>query len=160
MKNLIKFTPENITELKENEIIVIGTNLAGIHGAGAAKFAHKRFGLKLGFGEGLDENSKCYAFPTKDEDIETLPLHVIKDKVLNLYSCAASNPNKIFLLTKVGCGLAGYKCEEIAEQFRNHKYIPENIIFPREFAEIIWNNYFQDKEQQDFIDLVEKLKYE
>lgn len=133
---MIKFTPENITELKENEIFVFGSNLAGKNGAGAALLASKKFGAEYGVGEGLTGN--CYAFPTKDKNIKTLPLSEIEKVINRFYLCVAANPDYKFLLTKVGCGLANYSPKEIAPLFAQFKYIPPNIIFPKEFYEIIY----------------------
>jgi hypothetical protein len=128
----MKYTPENITELKPNQVFVFGSNTAGIHGAGAARFAHKVFGAEFGVGIGM--TGKCYALPTKDENIWTLPLTEIQGYVIDFLDFAKENPDKTFLLTQIGCGLAGWTPEDIAPMFKNH---PNNVIIPREFHEII-----------------------
>jgi hypothetical protein len=128
----MKYTPEYITELKPNEIFVFGSNLAGIHGAGAARLAHKVFGAEWGKGVGITD--KCYALPTKDNDLWTLPLTRIQEYVIDFLDYAKENPDKTFLVTQVGCGLAGWTPEDIAPMF---KVYTKNVILPKEFHEII-----------------------
>ena len=128
----MKYTPDHITELKPNEVFVFGSNLAGIHGAGAARFAHKVFGAKFGVGIGM--TGRCYALPTKDENIWTLPLTEIQGYVMDFLDYAIENPDKIFLVTKIGTGLAGWTPENIAPMFKDH---PNNVIIPKEFHEVI-----------------------
>ena len=128
----MKYTPDHITELKPNEVFVFGSNLAGIHGAGAARFAHKVFGAKFGVGIGM--TGRCYALPTKDENIWTLPLTEIQGYVMDFLDYAIENPDKIFLVTQIGCGLAGWTPENIAPMFKDH---PNNVIIPKEFHEVI-----------------------
>src|SRR5438046_1242941 len=96
-----------ITELKENEVFVFGSNLKGDHLAGAARQAFDNFGATWEVGEGLSGQS--YAFPTLDEKMERLhigELHCVKHA---FYRCAHAHPELIFLLTKVGCGIAGHE---------------------------------------------------
>lgn len=132
----MKFTPEKITELKENEIFIFGSNLRGICGAGAAKFAHKYFGAEWGVGEGLSGN--CYAFPTKDKNIETLSLKDIDISILYLLETVWTNKDKTFLLTKCGTGLAGYTIKQIADLFKKYLPLPTNLVLPKEFHDIIY----------------------
>jgi hypothetical protein len=134
----MRYTPENITELAPNEIFVFGSNKRGIHGAGAARVAVEKFGAHYGEGEGLQ--GKSYAFPTKDENIETLPLDDIEVSVLRLIAACKKYPQKTFLLTKVGCGLACYSVESIANLFKSNTPLPKNLILPKEFADIIYSN--------------------
>ena len=128
----MKYTPENITELKPNEVFVFGSNLAGIHGAGAARFAHKVFGAEFGVGIGM--TGKCYALTTKDHDIWTLPLNRIEEYVIDFLDYAKENLDKTFFVTQIGCGLAGFAPEDIAPMFKVH---PKNVILPKEFHEVI-----------------------
>lgn len=121
-------TPDYITELKPNEIFVFGSNLAGIHGAGAARIARLLFGAKYKVGVGF--TGQCYAIPTKDHMIVTLPLEEIDKHVGKFLMIAWDFPDRIFLVTKIGCGLAGYKPRQIAPMFRHH---PPNVILPKEF---------------------------
>lgn len=113
------------------EIFVFGSNEAGIHGAGAAKFAVKHHGAKYGQGVGPQGNS--YAIPTKDRNIQTLPLEKIKEYVDEFIFYASQRPLRIFKVTAIGCGLAGYKPEQIAPMFA---YAPRNCILPISFLNV------------------------
>lgn len=118
-----------ITHLNPNERFVFGSNKEGRHGAGAARTAKLQFGAKEGVGEGL--TGQCYAFPT----VETLKPYVsctiseISRMVKNFKKTVDDNPNLIFYLTNVGCGLAGHKDEDIAPLFFDLVNI-ENVYFP------------------------------
>jgi hypothetical protein len=118
-----------ITELKDNEIFVFGSNESGIHGAGAAKLA-LYWGAKWGQGVGLQ--GKTYAIPTKDKQIKTLPIFKIKKYVNVFIEFAKKNNQLIFRVTPIGCGLAGYKPKDIAPLFEDAKNI-SNIQLPKEF---------------------------
>lgn len=109
-------------------IFVFGSNLAGIHGAGAAKFAHIYRGAIYGQGIGMQGNS--YAIPTKDKRIRTLPLNVIKEHVDDFIQFAKDNPELEFEVTRIGCGLAGYKDAQIAPMFED---APSNCVLPEEW---------------------------
>jgi hypothetical protein len=93
------------------DIFVFGSNLAGIHGAGAALHAKKFYLARSGVGEGRTGNA--YALPTKDASLRTLPLFKIGAALLRLSEYARNHPNDTFLLTPVGCGLAGYRASQI-----------------------------------------------
>lgn len=136
----IRVTPENVTKLKKSEIFVYGSNLAGIHGKGAALIAYKKFGATRGRCHGLDNNS--YGIPTKDEKIQTLPLERIEKYVNNFLWDAENYPDLTFYVTAIGTGLAGYKVEEIAPMFKRALDI-KNIFLPQEF--ITWLNLDQQK---------------
>lgn len=120
-------TPEKITSLLPNEIFVFGSNLAGRHGLGAAKVALK-FGAKLGYGVG--HFGQTYAIPTKDNFIRTLPLEEIELHVHAFKRHASQNPGLTFLVTPIGCGLAGYNPRDIAPMFKDS---PPNAIMPESF---------------------------
>jgi hypothetical protein len=122
-------TPENIATLAPNEIFVFGSNLAGIHGAGAARVAVEKFGAVYGHGEG--PQGRCWAIPTKDRNIKTLPLDRIAGFVARFLEAARKTPELTFLVTKIGCGLAGYEPRDIAPMFRD---APANVILPIEFS--------------------------
>jgi len=128
----MRFTPENIEFLDPDEVFVFGSNLAGIHGAGAAKLAHVRFGAKMGTGIGMMGQS--YAIPTKDKDIKSLPLDRIKQWVKGFLMYADMHQNKTFLVTKIGCGLAGYEVKDIAPFFKDS---PPNVVLPKDFYDYI-----------------------
>ena len=121
-------TPEQITKLAANEIFVFGSNTAGRHGAGAARQASLQFGAQYGVGEGL--TGQCFAFPTLDERLMRLSRADLVGSVMLLYDCCNRHPDKLFLLTKVGCGLAGYPEEYMRSLFIDP---PENLILPEDW---------------------------
>lgn len=122
-----EYTPERIKELKENEIFVFGSNLAGSHGGGAALLAYHRFGAIWGQGVGLQGQS--YGIPTMHGGVD-----VIKPYVDEFITFAKQHPEQTFLVTKIGCGIAGFMVDEIAPLFRDALDI-ENIILPQDFVE-------------------------
>ena len=127
------YTPENITELMPDEVFVFGSNPQGRHGSGAAKDAIDKFGAIYGQGIGLQ--GQCYAIPTKDmQKLEPLSLKEIDWHVENFLYFALRNRQITFLVTKIGCGLAGLSVDVIAPMFIGH---PENVILPYEFVESI-----------------------
>lgn len=100
----------------DNMIFVFGSNLAGIHGAGAAKYARLAKGAK--YGVGIGRTGQSYAIPTKDAQIiKTLSLATIKAFVDDFLQYAKDNPQLQFQVTCIGCGLAGLKHEDIAPMF-------------------------------------------
>ena len=113
-----------IEELKDNEIFVFGSNLNGFHAGGAALQALKQFGAIYGQGTWLQGQS--YAIPTLDETIQKLPLNQIANHLYALKDFALQNPNKEFLLTPVGQGIAGFSKEEIEACLPIE--MPKNII--------------------------------
>lgn len=115
--------------MKPNEIFVFGSNLAGSHGGGAAQLAYKRFGAIWGQGVGLQGQS--YAIPTMQGGVETIRPYV--DEFIEF---AKHHPEYKFLVTKIGCGIAGFKIDEIAPLFY-HAIDCENIILPKEFDDIV-----------------------
>lgn len=126
-----KYSPEFITELAEDEVFVFGSNLAGMHGGGAAATAHRCFGAVWGKGVGLYGQS--YAIPTMQGGVGTVKPYV--DKFIEF---AKSHPELRFLVTKIGCGIAGFREEQIAPLFAEAIDI-DNIILPHDFVEIIKN---------------------
>lgn len=126
-----KYTPEFITELADDEVFVFGSNLAGMHGGGAAATAHRCFGAVWGKGVGLQGRS--YAIPTMQGGVKT-----IKPCVDEFIVFAKSHPELRFLVTKIGCGIAGFREEQIAPLFAEAIDV-KNIILPRDFVEIIKN---------------------
>lgn len=128
---------EFITELPEGCIFVFGSNEAGRHGAGAAKVALRNFKAQYGVGNGITGQS--YALPTKDRNIETLGLSKISDYIQQFFEYAAVNPEKTFVVTKIGCGLAGYTDFEIAPLFNGAPY---NCQF-----HIDWKDYVEGASQ-------------
>jgi len=100
------------------EIFVFGSNLAGIHGAGAAKVALDKFGAV--WGQGLGLHGQSYAIATKDRQIQTRDLELIERdiKIFNIYTTISSNADKRWFITRVGCGLAGLRDDVIAPMFK------------------------------------------
>ena len=123
------YTSDRISELKENEIFVFGSNLAGAHGGGAARLAYNRFGAVWGEGVGL--HGQTYAIPTMQGGVET-----IKPYVDAFIRFAKEHSRLTFLVTRIGCGIAGFRDEEIAPLFTDAIDV-ENIILPMEFVENI-----------------------
>ena len=124
-----KYSPDFITELGPNDIFVFGSNLAGVHAGGAARLANQKFGAIWGQGVGLQGNS--YAVPTMQGGIET-----IKPYVDSFIEFAKSHPKLTFYVTKIGCGIAGFKEEDIAPLFKTAINIP-NIRLPEDFVDIL-----------------------
>jgi hypothetical protein len=106
------------------EIFVFGSNLAGRHGAGAALYALQHKGAIYGQGVGLQGES--YGIPTKDTLIRTLPLPYIDQAIDDFMTFAKSRPDLTFDVTPIGCGLAGYKREQIRPLFEG---MPDNCRF-------------------------------
>jgi len=111
-----------------SHIWVYGSNLAGRHGKGAALVALKRFGARYGTGRGRVDMS--YGIVTKDGNLKTLPLSEIKLQVEKFKEYAWRKAGVKFFVTRVGCGLAGYKDEEIAPMFKDS---PVTCIFPEQW---------------------------
>ena len=130
----MKYTPENITNLEPNQIFCYGANELFRHGAGAAKLALK-WGAKHGMA-GLV--GQTYGIPTKDKKIQTLPLDKIQVHVDTFLATAFSHTEYEFLVSKIGCGLAGYRPEDIAPLFKIIKTgVFENVILPEDFHKYI-----------------------
>lgn len=110
-------------------IFVFGSNLAGRHGKGAALPARLNYGAEYGIGNGRTGNA--YAIPTKGYNIETLSLDYIRAGVLAFMIYARSHPELAFILTRVGCGLAGYTDSQIAPMFRG---VSDNVSIPEEWG--------------------------
>ena len=122
-----RITPEYITSLKSNEIIVFGSNLAGMHGGGAARTARLYFGAVMGNGDGPQGQS--YAIPTMQGGVETIRPYVNK-----FIDYAKAHPELTFLVTPIGCGIAGFTPDEIAPLFEEAVSV-ENIHLPQNFWE-------------------------
>ena len=118
-----------IDVLEKDEIFVFGSNLAGQHKGGAAKAAHLKFGAEWGVGVGL--TGQAYAIPTMQGGVET-----IKPYVDEFIEFAKAHTDLKFLVTRIGCGIAGFKDEEIAPLFKKAMSV-YNIFLPKEFYDII-----------------------
>lgn len=124
----MKPSPEFIGELKENEVFVFGSNADGFHGAGAARTAHKQFGALWSQGNGLQGQS--YAIDTMSGYEE------MKKRVQEFIHFAEENPHLDFLVTEIGCGIAGYHVYEVALLFAATMQLP-NIYLPQRFINTI-----------------------
>jgi hypothetical protein len=125
-----RITSDSIKKLEANQIFVFGSNESGRHGLGAAKTA-LGWGAKWGQAEGLQ--GKTYGIPTKDSSVRrTLSVEEIKPYVDRFIEFALNNPNMIFLVTEIGCGLAGLKPKQIAPLFKEAINL-ENVHLPNRF---------------------------
>ena len=122
-------TPDFITELRSDEIFVFGSNLAGMHGGGAAYAAWRKFGAIMGQGVGLQGQS--YAIPTMQGGVET-----IRPYVDEFIAFAKAHPELFFYVTRIGCGIAGFRDEEIAPLFAKAVALP-NVCLPERFWRIL-----------------------
>lgn len=126
-----RITPEFITTLQPDEIFVFGSNLRGIHAGGAAHMACQRFGAEMGNGVGIQGQS--YAIPTMQGGVETIQPYV--DEFI---AYASQHPENQFLVTPIGCGIAGFEAEDIAPLFMPAVNV-ENILLPESFWEVLEN---------------------
>lgn len=124
-----RVTPEWIDDLQENQVFVFGSNLAGMHGGGAARVARLRFGAVMGKGVGIQGRS--YAIPTMQGGTET-----IRPYVNDFIAYAKEHPELTFLVTPIGCGIAGFEPEDIAPLFEEASNV-ENIWLPKSFWEVL-----------------------
>ena len=123
------YTPDVINELAENEIFVFGSNLQGMHGGGAARYAYQHFGAVWGEGDGL--YGKSYAIPTMHGGPEAIKPYV--DKFIEF---ARQHDDMLFLVTPIGCGIAGFVPKDVAPLFREAVGV-ENIVLPKSFIEVL-----------------------
>ncbi len=139
---LTRITPERIDTLKEGEIFVFGSNEAGHHLGGAARAAMERFGAVFGQGSGLQGRS--YAIPTLrlpgGDPSNKLPLQAIRGYVQEFIYFADAHPEMTFLVTRIGCGIAGFSDEEIAPLFAGAYSLP-NVYLPASFWKVLSYQY-------------------
>lgn len=126
-----RITPEHIQELGNNEIFVFGSNEDGFHKGGAARYAMDHFGAKWGQGEGLQ--GKSFAIPTMYDTIEEVGLAIKR-----FIEFARAHSQNRFLVTKIGCGIAGYTSEQIAPFFKKAIMV-KNISLPESFWNVLKN---------------------
>ncbi|MBP5476617.1 MAG: hypothetical protein J6Y00_02895 [Paludibacteraceae bacterium] len=119
----MRITPDFITHLEPDEIFVFGSNLAGMHGGGAARIAYERFGAEWGVGVG--PTGQCYAIPTMQGGVDTIRPYA-DDFILY----ATRHPELVFLVTRIGCGIAGFTEEEIAPLFAAARDLT-NVALPK-----------------------------
>lgn len=123
------YTPGRLSSLLDDEVFVFGSNLHGMHGGGAARAAYEKFGAVWGVGVGLQGQS--YAIPTMQGGVET-----IRPYVDDFIAFARTHSSLFFYVTRIGCGIAGFRDEEIAPLFATALSQP-NVCLPRSFASIL-----------------------
>ena len=141
----MEITKENIKELKPNEIFVFGSNTEGLHFGGAARVAYDKFGAEWGLSEGLSGNT--YAIPTMSPEGNKVSKRTLQLSFYNFLKMVQSRKDLKFLLTKIGCGIAGWEIKDVAELlsleimnfnlnyggFGKHNF-PDNLSVPEEFV--------------------------
>lgn len=127
--NQERVASNRIQELKPGEIFVFGSNLEGAHGGGAALLAYRKWGAVWGQGNGLQ--GQTYGIPTMHGGVD-----VIRPYVDEFISFAKEHPELTFLVTEVGCGIAGFRPEEIAPLFKAAVAV-DNIHLPERFWKIL-----------------------
>lgn len=135
-----RYTPSHISSLEPNEVFVFGSNLQGWHGGGAAAAAMRYFGAIWEQGVGMQGQS--YAIPTMHGGVD-----VIKPYVDQFIAYAREHQDKVFYVTRIGCGIAGFKDEEIAPLFQDALDLP-NVALPREFVEELLRGYNMFEEDE------------
>jgi hypothetical protein len=115
-----------IDALAPGEVFVFGSNASGAHGGGAARFAYDRFGAVWGQSEGLQGQS--YGIDTMSG------LGVFEEQAARFVAFAKEHPQLRFLVTEVGCGIAGYTADQVAGFFRG---APENVVLPESFVRVL-----------------------
>ena len=128
-----KLTPDNIQELTENQIFVFGSNMNGNHAGGAARLAVKKFGAVMGQAEGIQGQS--YAIPTLDKDMQKIAEEELIIYLGNFREFAEEHPEREFLLTAIGTGIAGFDTNYMAYMILRAN-LPDNVTLPKEFTKI------------------------
>ena len=123
-----RITPDMITRLAPNEVFVFGSNSKGLHYGGAAKAAYENFGAIIGQGNGLQ--GKSYGIDSMSG------LGVMSERVKEFYEFAKAHPEKHFLVTPIGCGIAGYSEADVAPLFEICRDL-KNVSLPASFWDII-----------------------
>jgi len=126
-----RVAPGHIRSLDPDEVFVFGSNLKGMHGGGAARKALD-FGAVMGQGVGMQ--GQTYAIPTMQGGVNT-----IKPYVDEFIEFAKNHPEKKFLVTRIGCGIAGFKDSQIAPLFKEALDV-ENIYLPKSFINVLEND--------------------
>lgn len=124
-----RITPERVTSLKPGQVFCFGSNLSGAHGGGAARMAYEKFGAEWGVGVG--PTGDCYAIPTMQGPVKTIRSYV--DQFIRY---AGEHRDRTFLVTRIGCGIAGFRDEEIAPLFAAARNL-ENVWLPESFWAVL-----------------------
>ena len=123
-----RITPDMITRLAPNEVFVFGSNDQGLHYGGAARTAVRYFGAIMGQGNGLQ--GKIYGINSMSG------LGVMGERVKEFCEFAKAHPEKRFLVTEIGCGIAGYSVSEVAPLFECCRDV-ENVTLPASFWDLL-----------------------
>lgn len=123
---MTRYTPHQISQLAVDEVFVFGSNGGGQHGGGAARVAWQKFGAVWGEGHGF--HGQTYAIDTMSGMV------AFKADAAAFIDFARQHPELTFLLTPVGCGIAGYTSEEVAPMFAA---VPANVVMPESFARVL-----------------------
>lgn len=115
-------------------VFVFGSNKSGRHGKGAALYALKNYGAVLGKGEGYYGNS--YAIPTKGYNLEVLPWEDVELSIREFLNFAEVNPDKVFELTPVGCGLAGNNVKLLVNTLKGYG-ISSNVYLSKSWLDYV-----------------------
>lgn len=127
-----RVTQEHIVSLRPNEVFVFGSNRSGWHGGGAAAMAYMFFGAVWGQGVGLQGQS--YAIPTMDGGVDVVGWYVDE-----FVAFAKEHPELRFLVTQIGCGIAGFTADDIAPLFHDAIGM-DNVSLPQQFWEVLDTN--------------------
>lgn len=128
-----RITPDNITELKPREVFVFGSNTAGRHGKGAAKTAMK-WGAK--YGEGFGHWGRTFAIPTLNYPGFTRRSIQVIQRDVEIFTDVARAGQFRFLVTEIGCGLAGFDHKTIAPMFAGCVGL-KNVTLPKKFWRVL-----------------------
>ena len=123
-----RISSDNIRTLNSDEIFVFGSNRDGQHAGGAAYYAYSHFGAEWGEGEGLYGQS--YALPTMEGEKS------FREAVARFITFAEAHQEYTFLVTAVGCGIAGYSTEEVAPFFAAAAKLT-NVYLPKSFIQVL-----------------------
>lgn len=124
-----RITPDFITQLQPGEVFVFGSNLQGFHAGGAAHIAVTHFGAVWGQGVGMQ--GQCYAIPTMQG-----PASTIRPYVDEFIAYAREHKDQRFLVTRIGCGIAGFVPEDIAPLFSEARDL-DNVALPADFWAVL-----------------------
>lgn len=147
-----EFTPDFVDSLEQNEVFVFGSNLNGMHAGGASLMALRNFGAEWGQAEGMQGQS--YAIPTdiRGEAVENVSAY-LKKHIDKFIDYAKDHQEKTFLVTKVGCGNAGFD-EDFMAQFFKEALDIKNVRLPREFVESLTKEKPEDDGTQRIYNLI------
>lgn len=142
--------------LSDDHIFVFGSNLAGVHGAGAALYARKHLGAEMGIGMGM--TGKCYALPTKDYAIKPLAFDRVRNGILTFVKFACEHPELNFKVTSIGTGHAGFTIMNMVHAFMyafNTYRVYDPTSQSYRYPELTSNMWFDTAWKEDF----EKMSY-